>query len=133
MSSVRSGVAPLLALSSGSVEYEMLTWQDVFGFVCVQATLCMAEDLFVVRELSVPLASSLCVWPKHSSLYMEGSVPDAPFPVAQSNDAPLRTAHFREGPGLLVSLSSDLTEWLEYLSHRGISSGAELGYRYILM
>lgn len=40
---------------------------------------------------------------------------DAPLPVAQSNDTPLRTAHFREGAGFLDSLPSDLTGWLEYL------------------
>lgn len=38
MSSVQSGVAPLPALSCGSIEGEMLTWEDAFGFVCVQAT-----------------------------------------------------------------------------------------------
>lgn len=55
VSSVRSSVAPLPALSSGSVEGEPLTWEDMFGFVCVQATLCMAVDLLGVRDLSVSL------------------------------------------------------------------------------
>ena len=68
--------------------------------------LCMAGDLFGVRDLSVSLLKQsgpvavfvgAGAWPKHSNLYMEGSVPDASSLQAQSDDMALRTAHLREG------------------------------------
>lgn len=41
-------------------------------------------------------------WPKHSSLYVEGSVPDASSLQAQSDALALRTVRFREGVGSLA-------------------------------
>lgn len=68
--------------------------------------LCMAGGVFGVRELSVPLLKQpghapvfvgTGAWPRHSSLYTEGSVPDASSLQTQSDDLTLSSARFREG------------------------------------
>lgn len=73
--------------------------------------LCMAGDLFGVRAFSVPLLKQpghvpvfvgTGAWPKHSGLYVEGSVPDASSLQTQSDDMALSTARFREGVGSLA-------------------------------